>query len=72
MFEQQRLDPRTDTRYTVDSDGTLSIKNLDFSDEGRYYCVAENTMGIRQSGVGYLTVSGRQFSTSLFPYPIPP
>ncbi|KAK7487864.1 hypothetical protein BaRGS_00020911, partial [Batillaria attramentaria] len=57
VFEQQRLDPRSDSRYVVGADGSLTIRNVNKYDNGRYYCVAENQMGMRQSRVGTLEVS---------------
>lgn len=58
MFEQRRLDPRSDSRYVVGTDGSLTIRGLRYEDSGRYYCIAENSIGVRQSQLGHLTVSG--------------
>lgn len=64
VFEQQRLDPRTDARYSVSTNGSLTIHRVSSADAGRYYCMAENAMGTRRSDIARLTVSG--WCTPLF------
>ncbi|XP_076450567.1 uncharacterized protein LOC143286732 isoform X2 [Babylonia areolata] len=57
VFEQQRLDPRSDSRYKVEEDGSLMIQRVEERDQGRYYCVAQNQAASRNSRVATLTVS---------------
>lgn len=38
------------------------IKNVDFSDAGKYTCYATNSIGTGNSQEGTLQVSGRKFS----------
>ncbi|KAL8614156.1 hypothetical protein ACOMHN_026373 [Nucella lapillus] len=71
VFEQQRLEPEVDSRYMVSEEGTLTINDVDYSDEGRYYCIAENSMGIRQSEVATLTVSAEPVTKAVEPSPSP-
>lgn len=44
-------------RVTVTPDGTLTIRNISRSDEGRYTCFAENFMG-KANSTGILSVRG--------------
>lgn len=43
---------------TVTSDGTLIIRNISRSDEGKYTCFAENFMG-KANSTGILSVRGK-------------
>ena len=47
----------TNIKYEVDTDGTLVIRDLEYSDEGVYTCYAENSEGIVQDDVT-VTVKG--------------
>ena len=40
---------------------SLTINNVDFSDEGNYRCYATNIVGTGSSNQGFLDVSGREF-----------
>jgi hypothetical protein len=59
VHEATRIDPRSDARFKVNADGSLTIREVSHADAGRYYCVAENPMGMKNSGVATLTVSGK-------------
>ncbi|XP_025086134.1 hemicentin-2-like isoform X1 [Pomacea canaliculata] len=67
VFEQQRLDPRTDARYSVSTNGSLTIHRVSSADAGRYYCMAENAMGTRRSDIARLTVSDEPVVTTAEP-----
>ena len=45
-------------RVTVTPDGTLIIRNISRSDEGKYTCFAENFMG-KANSTGILSVRGK-------------
>lgn len=45
-------------RVTVTLDGTLIIRNISRSDEGKYTCFAENFMG-KANSTGILSVRGK-------------
>ncbi|XP_076471483.1 uncharacterized protein LOC143301237 [Babylonia areolata] len=66
-FEGIRLDPESDGRYTVSEEGYLTISGVDYSDEGRYHCEAENPMGVRQSSSARLTVSDEPVVEAMTP-----
>lgn len=46
-------------RVTVTPDGTLIIRNISRSDEGKYTCFAENFMG-KANSTGILSVRGKR------------
>lgn len=65
-------------RVIVTPDGTLIIRNISRSDEGKYTCFAENFMGkanstgilsVRGKGYGLAQVSGLSYQGEPFPLP---
>jgi hypothetical protein len=48
-------------RIRVEESGNLIITKLAASDQGRYVCVAQNTVGIRETSAVLLTVNGKRF-----------
>ena len=49
-----------------DLDGSLTIKEVIDSDEGKYQCVAKNFAGTRTSTEGFLLMQGKTFPIILF------
>ncbi|KAL9962359.1 hypothetical protein ACROYT_G031453 [Oculina patagonica] len=54
------------SKYLIKADGELNIKHLNYSDAGRYTCVATNILGSHNAS-GNLTVKGLPIFTSLPP-----
>lgn len=48
----------------MEASGNLVITKLAASDQGRYVCVAQNTVGIRETSPVLLTVNGKRDSPS--------
>lgn len=59
MFLGQPGALRPCCRVTVTPDGTLIIRNISRSDEGKYTCFAENFMG-KANSTGTLSVRGEE------------
>lgn len=49
----------------MEASGNLVITKLAASDQGRYVCVAQNTVGIRETSPVLLTVNGKRDSPSI-------
>lgn len=48
-----------DSRIKISADNSLHINRVQSSDQGRYSCVAENTVAIRESPQALIKVSGK-------------
>lgn len=55
-------------RIRVEESGNLVITKLAASDQGRYICVAQNIVGIRETSPVVLTVNGKEPSPFLYVY----
>ncbi|KAL8594837.1 hypothetical protein ACOMHN_016078 [Nucella lapillus] len=67
VFNEQRVDPRSNPRYRIDGEGSLVVQQVQDSDQGQYYCVAQNIAGSEESRVAYLTVSAQPVPEPLVP-----
>lgn len=57
----QFLYPATDTRINIMPGGDLKIENVQTNDQGRYNCIAENIVGLRESPPATVKVLGNYF-----------
>ena len=48
-----------------DPEGSLTIKDVIDSDEGKYQCVAKNFAGTRTSVEGFLLMQGKSFKNKI-------